>query len=37
MTKFFLVEILVFLSGQGKLLNLQHIWLDIIVSIIKEI
>ena len=37
MRKFFLVEILVFLSGQGKLLILQHIWPYIIISISKEI
>ena len=33
MRKFFLV----FLSGQGKLLILQHIWFYIIISISKEI
>ena len=37
MRNFFLVEIIVFLSVKGKLLILQHIWPNIIISISKEI
>ena len=35
--KFFFSWIFGFLSGQGKLLILQHIWLYIIISSIKDI